>query len=396
MANYNSELQAAYTDMLQTPVIEHHLIDFRCEPQKLHENRSNLKTAANQLVADIKLNMDNGCIRMRRDKRNHNDGLATCNGTNKISKLDMSAIPLNINSISPHLKSPLNDIHISPMDLSSPILNQGISSDCAISDFTILDMTLNATDSSVNGHVYDEHNLGIKIAKSFLGQPDDNLQTPSPQLNMVPNHFPEATLTLLDDNLNSVQPDSTIEDVVNRNTIVDFSPLNITESKFAANTPSGRKGKDKTKKSKDDKAQTSYQCFQCKRVYKWKFNLNRHLKFECNKENAFECTRCGQKFPYKQNCTQHISRTHHIKLENNEQYITLGHIKIHATLDTYGKATAKPLMKTEETYEFECGMCAHRLSYQQSIIEHLNRVHNMYSTSEEAYVANGLIKFVKR
>jgi len=27
---------------------------------------------------------------------------------------------------------------------------------------------------------------------------------------------------------------------------------------------------------------------------------NRHLKYECGKENAFQCAKCGRKFPHKQ------------------------------------------------------------------------------------------------
>ena len=397
MSNYNPQKQVVYADMLQTPVIEHNFIEFRSEPKKAHEYQPNLLTTEHK---PLKLNLANGClIRKRRDMKHLNDSSTICNVSNRASQIDVNTAtyPQQIISLTPYLKSvksPFDDLQIAPIDLRSPILNEGTSSNGTISDFsTILDMTLNHNDTSANGHQYDEPNLDIKIANSFLGQ-HENPPTQTHQLNPVSNYASETTEFLepkyevrtLDNELSITYPDSTESDVKN---VIGYPNVCKNEPPADGNPPTSRKVRVTTRRGKVNKNQDSYQCSQCKRVYKWKFNLNRHLKFECNKENAFECTQCGQKFPYKQNCTQHISRTHHIKLESSEQYLMQGHIKIHATLDTFGKATAKPLMKTETTHEFECGICGHRLSYQLSIIEHLNRDHNVYST-------NGWIKFVKK
>ena len=49
-----------------------------------------------------------------------------------------------------------------------------------------------------------------------------------------------------------------------------------------------------------------YTCPHCQRAYDWNYNLNRHLKYECGKENAFQCAKCGRKFPHKQNCVYHL------------------------------------------------------------------------------------------
>merc|ERR1711879_796678 len=52
-----------------------------------------------------------------------------------------------------------------------------------------------------------------------------------------------------------------------------------------------------------------YSCPHCQRSYDWNYNLNRHLKYECGKENAFQCAKCGRKFPHKQNCVYHLKKT---------------------------------------------------------------------------------------
>lgn len=60
------------------------------------------------------------------------------------------------------------------------------------------------------------------------------------------------------------------------------------------------------------------------RSYDWNYNLNRHLKYECGKENSFMCSKCGRKFPHKQNCVYHLKRKHKIVLETVDQYVSSG------------------------------------------------------------------------
>ena len=60
------------------------------------------------------------------------------------------------------------------------------------------------------------------------------------------------------------------------------------------------------------------------RSYDWNYNLNRHLKYECGKENAFMCSKCGRKFPHKQNCVYHLKRKHKIVCETVEAYVSSG------------------------------------------------------------------------
>ena len=429
MAKYNLEQQVVHTDMLQTPVIGTPNFDFRINPNKVDENNFNSLTAEQNPASTIQLNLANARLRMKRDKGKFNDCSANSDGSNKVSKVDYNTATLpHLQLTSPFLKSPMDDFNISPIDLRTPTSNQNSSNNGIVSDFSqILDMTSNQPDTSSNGNLYDEQNSGIiKIANTFLAQ-SQNQQTQMHQqydrcnmaLNYVmeSNEFTETKLEIpepkteysdqklefskpkleyrtLDNDLNKADPDSTVGIAKDFDASISINRNGSTEQGACVSPTVGKIGRNTSKRGKTKKEGNSFECSQCKRVYKWKFNLNRHKKFECNKENAFECTICFQKFPYKQNCTQHILRTHSIKLPTNE-YITQGFIKFHATLDTFGKATALPLMKTEETHEFECGVCGHQLSYQQSIIEHLKTTHDMH-VSVDAYFANGLIKFVKR
>ena len=67
-----------------------------------------------------------------------------------------------------------------------------------------------------------------------------------------------------------------------------------------------KRGKKKIKSKKEgpasnpDGSRRVYVCPHCQRSYDWNYNLNRHLKYECGKENAFQCAKCGRKFPHKQ------------------------------------------------------------------------------------------------
>ncbi|XP_023326686.1 uncharacterized protein LOC111700101 [Eurytemora carolleeae] len=60
------------------------------------------------------------------------------------------------------------------------------------------------------------------------------------------------------------------------------------------------------------------------RSYDWNYNLNRHLKYECGKENSFMCSKCGRRFPHKQNCVYHLKRKHKIMCDTVDQYVSSG------------------------------------------------------------------------
>ena len=162
-----------HTDMLQTPVIGTPTFDFRINPNKVDENNSNIPTAEQNPASTFQLNLANGRLRMKRDKRNFNDCPANSNGSNKVSKLDNNTGTLpHLQLTSPILKSPMDDFNISPIDLRTPTINHDSSNNGIVSDFSqILDMTLNQPDTSANGNLYDEQNSGIiKIANTFLAQ----------------------------------------------------------------------------------------------------------------------------------------------------------------------------------------------------------------------------------
>ena len=85
----------------------------------------------------------------------------------------------------------------------------------------------------------------------------------------------------------------------------------------------------------------SYSCPHCQRSYDWNYNLNRHLKYECGKENAFQCAKCGRRFPHKQNCVYHLKRKHKIVCETIDQYVAAGLVVFHGNGNPNGQGTSK-------------------------------------------------------
>lgn len=55
---------------------------------------------------------------------------------------------------------------------------------------------------------------------------------------------------------------------------------------------------------------TLNECPDCHRTYKTKAKLNRHIKFECNKEPSFLCMFCPYKAKRKDNLQTHIVLKH--------------------------------------------------------------------------------------
>lgn len=110
-------------------------------------------------------------------------------------------------------------------------------------------------------------------------------------------------------------------------------------------TPGGTAG-GKTKLAaagaKENGSKRVYSCPHCQRSYDWNYNLNRHLKYECGKENAFQCSKCGRKFPHKQNCVYHLKRKHKIVCDTIDQYMTNGLVIFRGTQNPGGQHLANP------------------------------------------------------
>ena len=143
MAKYNYQNQVVHTDMLQTPVVETPTFDFRIKPHKVHDCQAHLPTSEQQPTAGIELNLASGRLRehrlrMKRGTGNLNDCSSNVNDANKMSKLDASAATfphLNLSNLSsPFLKSPLDDLNITPIDLRTPTLHHNDSNNGAIID----------------------------------------------------------------------------------------------------------------------------------------------------------------------------------------------------------------------------------------------------------------------
>ena len=67
-----------------------------------------------------------------------------------------------------------------------------------------------------------------------------------------------------------------------------------------------------------------FTCEKCQRSYDFNWQLNRHSKYVCGREDAFQCAKCGRKFPHKQNCVYHLKRKHKIVFDTIDQYLSSG------------------------------------------------------------------------
>ena len=77
-----------------------------------------------------------------------------------------------------------------------------------------------------------------------------------------------------------------------------------------------------------DSNKTFYSCSSCKRNYAWKYNLTRHMKYECGAEARFQCAHCKRCFPHKQNAIHHCVRKHKIVLDKSHLYVDNGHVLV--------------------------------------------------------------------
>ena len=118
--------------------------------------------------------------------------------------------------------------------------------------------------------------------------------------------------------------------------------------KSSCETDPEKINKKKSKNSKEppgtnpDGSKRVYVCPHCQRSYDWNYNLNRHLKYECGKENAFQCAKCGRKFPHKQNCVYHLKRKHKVICESIDQYMSAGLVIFKGASHPTGLTEARP------------------------------------------------------
>ena len=399
MANFNP----MPSDVLETPDVwtNDRVIELGINPQELFKSKSRTLLTPCSLNTPIPLNIGNGRIKIRRGNRNAeciaipDKKKAYPHETIKSKNEKVESFiskKSTILSFSP-LTSPFTHVQLTPIDLSSSMGNhqeysslttddpqdpstESINSECGRSEISLCP----SADDAFEEESEFSTSLGIRISNILLRQPD-MIAGEKPGIFSEPRtvqKMPQPVITILGDSHNINMYDN-IPGVSNDGEHVSHDVLDEKCTKRNKMDPETIQSQENVKKGNISKLPKSFPCLQCKRIYKWKFNLNRHLKYECNKENAFECTGCGKRFPYKQNCIHHINGTHHINLPNNKQYIEEGLMKIHAQIDTYGQTSAKPLCKgdVKGVREYQCVLCGDVINHFQSTILHLQRDHKV-------------------
>ena len=391
------------SDVLETPDvwINDHSIDLGSNPKEIAKSKSRTLITTCSLDTPIPLNIGNGRIKIRRGNRN-TECVAIPNKKkdeeieSKNEKVEsFISKKSSMSSFSP-LTSPFTHLQLTPIDLSSSmgihqeyssvttVEPKDLSTEAIICEGGLSDISSCLSSTSADDAIEEESefssSLGIRISNILLRQPDmiamEKLVVFSEPSTAQKTPLP--VITILGDSHN-INMHTNIPGVSNDGEHVSHDVLDEKCTKRNKMDPETIQSQENVKKGNISKLPKSFPCLQCKRIYKWKFNLNRHLKYECNKENAFECTGCGKRFPYKQNCIHHINGTHHINLPNNNQYIEEGLMKIHAQIDTYGETSAKPLCKgdVKGVREYQCVLCGDVINHFQSTILHLQRDHKV-------------------
>lgn len=55
----------------------------------------------------------------------------------------------------------------------------------------------------------------------------------------------------------------------------------------------------------------SYSCPTCRKAYRWKISLQRHMRYECGKEAQFSCQFCSYRTKHRYSLGMHV-RTRHL------------------------------------------------------------------------------------
>ncbi|KAJ8894856.1 hypothetical protein PR048_000163 [Dryococelus australis] len=62
-----------------------------------------------------------------------------------------------------------------------------------------------------------------------------------------------------------------------------------------------------------------FTCTLCGKLYKWRTNLQRHMRLECGKAPQFQCPHCGKRFSRHDVLCAHIRSVHrHLFADDNK------------------------------------------------------------------------------
>lgn len=59
-----------------------------------------------------------------------------------------------------------------------------------------------------------------------------------------------------------------------------------------------------------------YKCFKCNKTYKYKNNMLRHARYECDGISHFQCSLCSKAYTQKSGLKMHYMNTHDVKMRH--------------------------------------------------------------------------------
>ncbi|XP_033210147.1 zinc finger and SCAN domain containing protein 4D-like [Belonocnema kinseyi] len=128
----------------------------------------------------------------------------------------------------------------------------------------------------------------------------------------------------------------------------------------------------KTKqKIQDLKPKRIFKCPKCARTYKWRENLRRHKKFECDVMPQFTCTFCSKRFKRKSHMIIHINQMH---LKTNPKTIEMNY-NCDNCPRSYSSIVSlrrhKRLEHAEVKPQFTCDICGHITNSKSDLSRHI-------------------------
>ncbi|XP_033209852.1 zinc finger protein 43-like isoform X2 [Belonocnema kinseyi] len=125
----------------------------------------------------------------------------------------------------------------------------------------------------------------------------------------------------------------------------------------------------------EQEAEKKNQCKKCARSYRYKQDLERHKKLECEKPPQFKCKFCDKRFKQKCHMDAHVGRVHHkINLKTSvlsyncdkcfRSYTLLKNLYRHKRLD-----------HSEVKRQFICDFCGHKANQKSHLSSHISSRH---------------------
>ncbi|XP_033231824.1 zinc finger protein 271-like [Belonocnema kinseyi] len=127
----------------------------------------------------------------------------------------------------------------------------------------------------------------------------------------------------------------------------------------------------KKQEVQESKQEMKHTCEKCARTYKYRKNLNEHLKYECGVMPQFSCKFCPKLFKRKSDMNAHVNRMHH-KGTSKKPVLKHNCDKCARSYNWLRDLSRhKRLVHTAVKPEFTCDYCGFKTNVKSTLAEHI-------------------------